>query len=263
METSHAVMDQAAGPIDQYEAEHSLTCPSIVHLCSVDWERIEAEDKLGCARGVVWAIGLRGSSGYRGSGLLEAPPLPPLGSSPKPTYTLPQRLALGQNPGKMTRQILNGWKQISNHIERGVRTAQRWEALLGMPVHRPALKDRSAVVAFSDELDQWLSRTSPDVRDKCMASHGKEEGSEGFLRVLENMSTLIRQSQQLIRQIRILQEPRRRSRKARPAADRIENACAHRFGARPRLGSVLAFPRRSAAGPWPRKTLLPMRPPRN
>ena len=59
-----------------------------------------------------------------------------------------------QNFGEpMSRQILNGWKEISNHIERGVRTAQRWESLLGMPIHRPALKNRSAVVAFSDELD--------------------------------------------------------------------------------------------------------------
>src|SRR6202161_4010685 len=74
-----------------------------------------------------------------------------------------------QNSGEaMSRQILNGWKEISNHIERGVRTAQRWESLLGMPVHRPALKDRSAVVAFSDELEGWLSRTSPDVRNKCV-----------------------------------------------------------------------------------------------
>ena len=145
----------------------------------------------------------------------------------------------------MSRQILNGWKQISNHIERGVRTAQRWEALLGMPVHRPALKDRSAVVAFSDELDQWLSRTSPDLRDKCVGITGKEEGSEGFLRVLENMSTLVRQSQQLIRQIRILQEPRRRSRKSR--SQRIVLRTRVRTASAPGRGSssVLAFPRRS------------------
>ncbi len=63
----------------------------------------------------------------------------------------------------MEGKILNGWKEISAHIQRGVRTAQRWEAALGMPVHRPALKDRSAVVAFSAELDSWLVRTAPDA----------------------------------------------------------------------------------------------------
>ena len=69
----------------------------------------------------------------------------------------------------MSRQILNGWKEISNHIKRGVRTAQRWEALLGMPVHRPSLKDRSAVIAFSDELDRWISRLSDGENHDMLA----------------------------------------------------------------------------------------------
>jgi len=65
----------------------------------------------------------------------------------------------------MSREILNGWKEISRHIGRSARTAQRWEARLGMPVYRPALKDRSAVVAFCDELDLWIARASP-ARDE-------------------------------------------------------------------------------------------------
>src|SRR3954464_3763144 len=54
------------------------------------------------------------------------------------------------------RRILNSWKEIASYLGRGVRTVQRWEAQLGLPVHRPAGKDHSAVVAFSSELDQWL-----------------------------------------------------------------------------------------------------------
>jgi hypothetical protein len=69
----------------------------------------------------------------------------------------------------LRRQILNGWKEISNHIKRGVRTAQRWEALLGMPVHRPSLNDRSAVIAFSDELDRWISRLSDGENHDMLA----------------------------------------------------------------------------------------------
>jgi hypothetical protein len=69
----------------------------------------------------------------------------------------------------LSRQLLNGWKEISNHLDRGVRTAQRWEALLGMPVHRPSPNDRSAVVAFSDELDRWISRLSPGENDDLLA----------------------------------------------------------------------------------------------
>lgn len=56
------------------------------------------------------------------------------------------------------RRILNSWKEIASHLGRGVRTVQRWEAQLGLPVHRPAGKEHSAVMAFSSELDQWLDR---------------------------------------------------------------------------------------------------------
>jgi hypothetical protein len=116
------------------------------------------------------------------------------------------------------RRILNGWKQISNHIDRGVRTAQRWEALLGMPVHRPALRDRSAVVAFSDELESWLSRTSTEVRNECVATD--DDRNERLLRALDNLSTALRQSCDLLSQMQGLQTQLRRSRKSRPLKSR-------------------------------------------
>jgi hypothetical protein len=106
----------------------------------------------------------------------------------------------------MSRQILNGWKEISNYIERGVRTAQRWEALLGMPVYRPAMKDRSAVVAFSDELDSWISRTTPDTRDA-----NSKANKEALARVRDNVSALARHTSELSSQTRALQEQLRRS----------------------------------------------------
>jgi hypothetical protein len=150
------------------------------------------------------------------------------------------------------RRILNGWKQISNHIDRGVRTAQRWEALLGMPVHRPALKDRSAVVAFSDELESWLSRTPPDVRNECLvmddqAANGNDERNERVLRALDNMSTLVRQSCDLLSQVQTLQEQLRRSRRSRRVASRtIASRTRFHVASAPRrsAGSVLPFPRR-------------------
>ena len=51
--------------------------------------------------------------------------------------------------------ILNGWKEIANYVSRGVRTVQRWERF-GLPVHRPAGQERTAVFALGHELDQWL-----------------------------------------------------------------------------------------------------------
>lgn len=55
--------------------------------------------------------------------------------------------------------FLNSWKEIAQYLGRGVRTVQRWEAELGMPVRRPRGKSRSAVIAVMSELDQWLART--------------------------------------------------------------------------------------------------------
>jgi hypothetical protein len=107
----------------------------------------------------------------------------------------------------MSRQILNGWKEISNHIERGVRTAQRWEALLGMPVHRPALKDRSAVVAFTNELDAWITRNvlhTPDANG--------EGRHESLARLHDNMNSLARHTAQLEAQTKALQEQLKQSR---------------------------------------------------
>lgn len=55
--------------------------------------------------------------------------------------------------------LLNAWKEIAAYLGRGVRTVQRWERDLGLPVHRPKGRDRSAVLAFPEELDAWLHST--------------------------------------------------------------------------------------------------------
>jgi len=54
--------------------------------------------------------------------------------------------------------ILNSWKEIAAYIGRGVRTAQRWERDLALPVRRPRGKKRSAVIAVPSEIDAWLRR---------------------------------------------------------------------------------------------------------
>jgi hypothetical protein len=65
------------------------------------------------------------------------------------------------------RKVLHSWKEISSYMTLGVRTIQRYELHLGLPIHRVAGRRRSAVVAFSDELDLWVNssptRTSQPV----------------------------------------------------------------------------------------------------
>ena len=52
--------------------------------------------------------------------------------------------------------LLNGWKEIAQYLGRGVRTVQRWETELALPVRRPRGRSRSAVLAFTADLDAWL-----------------------------------------------------------------------------------------------------------
>lgn len=55
------------------------------------------------------------------------------------------------------RKLLNSWKEIAAYVGRGVRTVQRYELELALPVRRPAGTSRSSVMAFTDELDAWLN----------------------------------------------------------------------------------------------------------
>ena len=60
--------------------------------------------------------------------------------------------------------ILNGWKEVAAYFNRGVRTVQRWEEY-GLPVRRPGGHIRAAVVTTTEELDRWLAKTPPALRD--------------------------------------------------------------------------------------------------
>jgi hypothetical protein len=62
------------------------------------------------------------------------------------------------NPGTSTStHILSGWKDIANYLGKGVRTVQRYEEDLRLPVRRPAGRVRGSVVATKAELDAWVA----------------------------------------------------------------------------------------------------------
>lgn len=52
--------------------------------------------------------------------------------------------------------LLNGWKEIANHLGRGVRTVQRWEKAYGLPVHRLGGASGEVVFAYRYEVEAWL-----------------------------------------------------------------------------------------------------------
>ena len=57
----------------------------------------------------------------------------------------------------MTGQVLTSWKEIAAYLGKGVRTVQRWETEMGLPVRRPG-PERHIVIAFPAELEEWLRR---------------------------------------------------------------------------------------------------------
>jgi CheY-like chemotaxis protein len=57
------------------------------------------------------------------------------------------------------RRVLNSWKEIAQYLGRGVRTIQRYEQEYNLPVRRIAGRRRTAVIAFSDEVDAWLEQS--------------------------------------------------------------------------------------------------------
>src|SRR5215470_9583883 len=72
-------------------------------------------------------------------------------------------------------EVLNSWKEIASYMNRGVRTVQRWEAELNLPVRRPHGRGRSAVVAIRSELDLWLKA--------CPVEHKSGPNTEAHSRV--------------------------------------------------------------------------------
>jgi hypothetical protein len=56
-------------------------------------------------------------------------------------------------------QFLSGWKEIASYLGKGVRTVQRYEREMGLPVRRPAGKPRGSVIVTRAEIDAWVTAT--------------------------------------------------------------------------------------------------------
>jgi hypothetical protein len=67
--------------------------------------------------------------------------------------------------------VLSSWKDIARYLGKGVRTVQRWERHLGLPVRRPnGALQKSAVVLYRGDVDAWLaSRFSARSLEKSEA----------------------------------------------------------------------------------------------
>ena len=110
---------------------------------------------------------------------------------------------MGTAQASRTTMVLNSWKEIAAYLGRGVRTVQRYERDLGLPVRRPRGKSRSAVIALTDELDAWLRNAPRNELDRL----DKDDNGNGVVQFKGEIHNL--------RATQSLRELRERSRKLR------------------------------------------------
>jgi hypothetical protein len=59
--------------------------------------------------------------------------------------------------GSAKQPILRNWKAIASYLGKGVRTVQRWERDLALPVRRNRTDTKGSVIAFVAEIDDWVT----------------------------------------------------------------------------------------------------------
>jgi tetratricopeptide (TPR) repeat protein len=86
--------------------------------------------------------------------------------------------------GRNGRRLI-GWKAIGQFLYCTERTARRWEAYRGLPVHRIPGGNRSPVWASPDELSQWLKALPSEVQESLRAEALTESPAEADLPAAE------------------------------------------------------------------------------
>ena len=145
---------------------------------------------------------------------------------------------------------LTSWKEIAQHLNKSVRTVQRWEREFGLPVRRPEKDGYASVLAFSDELDLWLHEHTvahqlQDLRAQVQALSSPTEIAGRLSRlqhhyeksrhVRERAEALVRQTETLLsgvqRELVRLQSAVQESRKLKDELRAIRRRAAGNHGA--------------------------------
>jgi hypothetical protein len=97
--------------------------------------------------------------------------------------------------------FLTGWKEIANYLGKGVRTVQRYECQLGLPVRRPAGKPRGSVVATRAEIDAWVA-ASP-IREVFYLPRTVNNSAETIWASIENGTAEMQRLRDQMRALRV------------------------------------------------------------
>jgi hypothetical protein len=92
--------------------------------------------------------------------------------------------------------LLQGSKEIAHYLRCGVRTAQRW-AQQGMPTRRIRIGPRGPVIAYLQEIDQWL-------KHELAKSRGRREARNIIRRSRELRVELEKTRQSFRREVDLL-----------------------------------------------------------
>jgi hypothetical protein len=92
-------------------------------------------------------------------------------------------------------EVIGGWKDLAAYMGKGVRTVQRYERTLGLPVRRPAGKIAGSVIATKAEVDAWIA-ASP-FREAFRLAHVDRGVERDFRLALNELKALIAQTHRL------------------------------------------------------------------
>jgi TolB-like protein/Flp pilus assembly protein TadD len=79
---------------------------------------------------------------------------------------------------------LDSWKEIAAYLKKEVRTVQRWEKNLGLPVRRLAQGKQGTVFAYKSDLDAWWQQSQSKVVDDEEESDAAAGSSDSSVAVL-------------------------------------------------------------------------------
>jgi hypothetical protein len=111
--------------------------------------------------------------------------------------------------------VLSSWKDIAKYMGKGVRTVQRWEHHLGLPVRRPnGVSHKSAVLLDRSDLDAWLATrfsARGAVRDSAAKGTESSNSARNALREGIRKARALRDAnheltQQICESVRLLTE---------------------------------------------------------
>ena len=88
---------------------------------------------------------------------------------------------------RLANDRLDSWKEIAAYLNKEVRTVQRWEKSLGLPVRRLAQGKQGTVFAYKLDLDAWWQESQTKLEDEDDGPDGRtgaeSDGSGGRISV--------------------------------------------------------------------------------